>query len=236
MRNRPPVAALRRRSDPSRAGTFAFPIFLDVRGRVVFVAGGGRQAAAKARSLAELGARVRVWAPEHRSTAALAGRASVELIGGPYVSAFLADALLALVATGDRALDRRIATDARDHRVLVNAVDGVPFCDWSAPALLRRGGLTVAIGTGGVAPALGVRLRDRLADEFGPEYGQLLELFAELRPTITGSGRPFPERRALWYALVDGPAVDFLRAGDPEAARSALWRAFDIWLGEAPST
>lgn len=220
-----------RRSDPADAGAFAFPVFLEVRGRVVFVAGGGRQAAAKARSLAELGALVRVWAPEHRVTAALAERASVELVGGAYSPALLADALLTVVATGDRALDRRIATDARARRVLVNAVDGVPFCDWSAPAILRRGGLTVAIGTGGVAPALGVRLRDRLAHEFGPELGQLLELFAELRPTITGSGRPFAERRALWYALVDGPALDFLRAGDLEAARSALRHAVEVWLG-----
>lgn len=221
-----------RRFDTGEAGAFAFPIFLDVRGRVVFVAGGGRQAATKARSLAELGAVVRVWAPEHRATAALSGCVWVELVSGPYSPTVLADAILALVATGDRALDGQIATDARARRVLVNGVDGVPFCDWSAPAILRRGRLTVAIGTGGVAPALGVRLRDRLADEIVPEHGLLLELFAELRPTISGSGRPFAERRALWYALVDGPALDALRAGDLEAARSALRHTVEVWLGE----
>ena len=227
------IASPGRRPDPGAAGAFAFPIFLDVRGRVVFVAGGGRHAEERARSLAELGALVRVWAPEHRATATLAGCTSVELVGGRYSPVFLADALLALVATGDPALDRRIATDARERRVLVNVADGAPLCDWSAPAVLRRGRLTVAIGTGGVAPALGVRLRDQLADEFGPEHGQLVELFAELRSTVTGSGRPFVERRALWYALVDGPALDLLRAGDLEAARSALRHAVEAWLGEA---
>ncbi|MFV2063949.1 MAG: bifunctional precorrin-2 dehydrogenase/sirohydrochlorin ferrochelatase, partial [Chloroflexota bacterium] len=105
-----------------------------------------------------------------------------------------------------------------------------------APAILRRGGLTVAIGTGGVAPALGVRLRDQLAEELGPELGLLVELFAELRPTITKSGRPFAERRALWYQLVDGPVLDLLRAGDSEAARSTLRDAVETWLGEPAST
>ena len=227
------IAPPSRRPDPGEAGAFAFPIFLDVRGRAVFVAGGGGQAATKARSLAELGALVRVWAPAHQATATLAGCASVELVGGPYSPALLDEAILAFVATGDRALDGRIATDARARRVLVNAFDGVPLCDWSAPAVLRRGRLTVAIGTGGVAPALGVRLRDRLADELGPEHGLLLDLLAELRPAITGSGRPFAERRALWYTLVDGPALDVLRAGDLEAARSALRHTVEAWLGEA---
>ncbi|MFV2064377.1 MAG: bifunctional precorrin-2 dehydrogenase/sirohydrochlorin ferrochelatase, partial [Chloroflexota bacterium] len=130
-------------------GMFSFPIFLEVRNRVVFVAGGGRHAAVKARSLGELGAVVRIWAPEDVGTAALAEFTSVEVVGGPYSPALLADALLAIVVTGDEALDQQIATDARASRVLVNVVDGVPSCDWSAPAILRRGGLTVAIGTGG---------------------------------------------------------------------------------------
>ena len=134
----------------------------------------------------------------------------------------LAGATLAIVGTGARDLDHHIATVARERGILVNTVDDIPFCDWSYPALLRRGDLTVAIGTGGIAPAMAVRLRDQMAEAIGPEYGALLELFAEIRPHITASGRSFRDRRRLWYGLVDGPAIDEIRAGRRDGARAVL--------------
>jgi precorrin-2 dehydrogenase/sirohydrochlorin ferrochelatase len=138
-------------------------------------------------------------------------------------------ALLAIIATGDRVLDREIATEARARAVLVNTVDDIPYCDWSAPAILRRGDLTVSFATAGIAPALAVRLRDRLAEEVGPEYGDLLEILAGMRPRIMATGRPFASRRRLWYELVDGPAVDHVRVGQPDLARQAIETAVAAW-------
>ena len=109
-------------------------------------------------------------------------------------------------------------------------MDDIPNCDWSAPAILRRGDLTIAIGTGGIAPALAVRLRDRAARDVGPEYGALLALFGEVRPRIMATGRSFRDRRRLWYGLVDGPALGLLRDGDEPAARRAVEEAIDAWL------
>jgi siroheme synthase-like protein len=205
----------------SLSGRFAFPIFLDVQDRAVFVAGGGRESDAKARALAGLGARVTVWTREQ----------------GPFDGGALDGATLAIVGTGDRSLDHRIAGACRERGILVNTVDDIPWCDWSAPAILRRGDLTVAIGTGGIAPALAVRIRDQLAaDVVGAEYEQLLEIFAEARPRITASGRSFAARRRLWYALVDGPALALLRAGRSDAARDAVQDQIGAWEepAEAP--
>jgi len=210
-------------------GAFGFPIFVDLRGRSVFVAGGAREATAKATAMAELGAHVTVWAAEHRQAATLDATPGIRRVNGRFRPALLDGATLAIVATGDRALDGRIAASARARRVLVNTVDDVRNCDWSAPAILRRGELTIAIGTAGVAPALGVRLRDRLAGEIGPEYAALLELFGEVRPSILASTRSFADRRALWYDLVDGPALDLVREGRPDAARRAIADAIEAW-------
>jgi uroporphyrin-III C-methyltransferase/precorrin-2 dehydrogenase/sirohydrochlorin ferrochelatase len=110
----------------ARTRAFGFPVFLDVRDRVVLVAGGGHEPASKAATLAALGAHVRVWANEHRETAPLAAEPGVALLGGPFAPELLDDVFLAIVGTGDPALDRRIATAARSRGVLVNTVDDVP--------------------------------------------------------------------------------------------------------------
>lgn len=208
---------------------FGFPIMLDVRDRRVVVAGGGREPAAKAAALAGLGAGVLIWAAEHRETARLAGQPGIELRSGSFDAGVLDGALLAIIATGERTLDRAIATEARARAVLVNTVDDIPYCDWSAPAILRRGDLTVSFATAGIAPALAVRLRDRLAEEVGLEYGALLEILGAVRPRIMATGRPFASRRRLWYELVDGPAIEHVRAGRPDLARRAIDAAIDAW-------
>jgi siroheme synthase-like protein len=202
---------------------------LEVRGRRVVVAGGGHEPAGKAGSLAGLGADVVIWAEQHVETAALAGARGIELREGTYDPAILDDALLAIVGTGDRELDHRIATDARERHVLVNTVDDIPYCDWSAPAILRRGDLTISIATAGVAPALAVRVRDAIAELIGPEHGQLLTILATLRSRIAARGARFASRRRLWYELVDGPALGLIRDGNVERARAQLEGAVSEW-------
>jgi siroheme synthase-like protein len=208
---------------------FSYPVFLEVRGRRCIVVGGGREAREKAASLADLGARVVVTATRHEATAELATRAHVELRTGPFDPALLDGAFLVISACEDRVERRRVAGIARESGALVSAVDENDLCDWAAPAILRRGGLTVALGTGGVAPALAVRLRDRLAEALGPELGTLLELFGEVRPRIMASGRPFADRRRLWYELVDGPALEDCVAGRVDVARATISSTIDAW-------
>jgi len=217
---------------PPAPAQFAFPIMLDVRGRRAVIAGGGRESADKAGSLAGLGAEVVVWAEQHRETAALEGVGGIELRSGPFDPAILDDALLAIVSTGDRELDHNIATAARDRRVLVNTVDDTPYCDWSAPAILRRGDLTISVATAGIAPALAVRIRDRIGELIGPEHGELLTILATLRPRIATTGRSFASRRRLWYSLVDGAALGLIREGDRSAAEAELERVVSSWEGE----
>jgi siroheme synthase-like protein len=196
------------------APAFAFPIFLDVRGRRIFVACGSHESDAKAAALRELGADV----------------AAYRVSDGPFHAGLLEGASLAIIGTGDRDLDHRLAAECRARNLLVNTVDDIPWCDWSAPALLRRGDLTIAVGTGGIAPALAARLRDRIGDGLaGPEYASLLELFAEVRPEIQASGRSFRDRRRLWYALVDGPALALVQAGRVDAARAAIRADIGRW-------
>lgn len=65
---------------------------------------------------------------------------------------------------------RLLATRARALGVLVNVEDVLPLCDFHVPAMVRRGELLLTASTGGQVPGLARRLRETLAEEFGPEW------------------------------------------------------------------
>jgi precorrin-2 dehydrogenase/sirohydrochlorin ferrochelatase len=72
---------------------------------------------------------------------------------------------------------RDLAGRARALGVLVNVEDVLPLCDFHVPAIVRRGELLLTASTGGQVPGLARALRERLADDFGPEWtGRLKEL------------------------------------------------------------
>ena len=103
-------------------------------------------------------------------------------------------------------------------------VDDTPRCNFIAPSILRKGDLTIAISTSGKAPALAVRLKERLQRELGPEYDRFLELAGELREPLARHIPDFETRKALWYELVDSDILDVLAQGNNAAAREIISR------------
>jgi len=76
----------------------------------------------------------------------------------------------------------------------------------------RDGPVTVAVSTGGLSPAFASWLRDRLAAECGENAGALAALIGEARERLRRAGRPSDS--VDWAALLDGPLLDLVRAGD----------------------
>lgn len=201
-----------------------YPVYLDLRGRRCVVVGGGAVALQKSRELRDAGAIVTVISRQPSAelhAAAAEGRLALER--RDYVEGDLEGAFLVFAERGDDALLARVFAEAEARGIFCNAQDRLPYCSMIAPAVLRRGDLTVAISTAGRAPALAVRLRDELAARLGPEYAELLELAAALRPRIAESVPDFDERRQRWYALVDSDVLELLREGrrHDAAARAA---------------
>jgi siroheme synthase-like protein len=112
--------------------------------------------------------------------------------------------------------------ETRGRNVLVNTLDDVPHCDFIAPAIVRRGDLAVAISTGGKAPVMAVRLRQKLERELGPEHARFLELAGRLRAPIARRWPDFETRRALWYRLIDSDVIHLLRHGDEPGALARI--------------
>jgi len=188
-----------------------YPVFLDLRGRSCLVIGSGPLAEEKVQGLTAAGAVV-----THRQSG--------------YEEGDLDGMVLAIVCGQPPEVADAVWLEAQRRNVLINTVDDLPRCGFLAPAVVRRGDLAVAISTNGKAPALAVRLRQRLEGELGEEYGRFLSLAGTVRAPLAARRPDFHERRELWYRLVDSDVLDLLRQGNEEAARLR----FKEILGVAP--
>ncbi len=79
-------------------------------------------------------------------------------------------------------------TQARAVKVLVNVEDDLPLCDFHTPAVVRRGRLVIAAGTGGASPAVAAAVRARLEDAFPDGWADALEDVAAARLRLRAQG------------------------------------------------
>lgn len=100
----------------------------------------------------------------------------------------------------------RLAQAAREHRALLNVEDDPPWCDFHMPSIVRRGGLVLAVSTGGASPALAVRISTWLGRRFGPQWAGRLEQAAALRRDLRAAGAPPAQVTAEISALCDREA------------------------------
>jgi precorrin-2 dehydrogenase / sirohydrochlorin ferrochelatase len=167
---------------PSAINLFAmrYPLFLDLQCQPVVVVGAGKVASRKIRSLLAAGASVTVIAPvgaTFLSRFSPAGRGrnaaptkSLRWLRRPYRRGDLRGAVLVVAATDDFAVNRQVCAEAKRRRQLVNCITEPAAGNFIVPAVARRRGLTVAISTGGTAPALAKRVRRELEQFLDRRY------------------------------------------------------------------
>lgn len=197
-----------------------YPVFLDLGAAPCVVVGGGAVAEEKVHGLLAAGARVKLVAPEVTpGLAELARRGRILHVAREVRRGDLGGACLAVAERRDEETMRRLWREAREERVPLSVVDEPRWSTFIAPAVVREGDLTVAVSTGGKAPALAVRLKQAIAALVGPEHGRFLDLAGRSRAALLERTPDFAERRERWYRLVDSDALDLLRRGrDGEAA------------------
>ncbi|MEX2520858.1 MAG: bifunctional precorrin-2 dehydrogenase/sirohydrochlorin ferrochelatase [Paracoccaceae bacterium] len=210
-----------------------FPMFLDMAGRAVLIAGGGEQAAQKARLLIRTEARLSLMAPALiPELGALVGASKARHVAAALDQAAIREARYVFICTGDDALDLEVEAAARAAGALVNVVDRPERCDMITPALVDRDPVVVAIGTEGAAPVLARTIKSRVEAMLPPELGA----FVEMARGHQAGARDLPAAARLdfWrWALTDAPWRCWL-AGDEEGAARLIAEA--ILAGGAPES
>lgn len=209
------------------------PLFLKLAGRRVLLVGGGLMAASKVEGLLRAGADVRVVAPGIRPEIAATG---VRLERRGFVPSNLDGAWLA-VAAATPEVNRRVAREAEERRIFVNAVDNPRSATAYAGGVVRRGGVTVAISTGGRAPALAGLLREGIEALLPAQLEAWVERAGSLRARWRAAGVPMGERRPrLLEALNDlyGVEVPAPRPRRTPPANDAPDHGFVSLVGAGP--
>jgi siroheme synthase-like protein len=184
---------------------FAYPVLLEMRGRRAVVIGSTAMAEGKDSALREGGAEVDVfdngaWRPED-----------------------LDGALLCVASSDDPSERGAIARAGRERGVLVNVMDDVAHCDFAAPAVVRRGDLVIAIGTGGRSPALARKVREEIEARYGPEWAEVLAAVRAVRAETLPLLPDLRTRVARWRGALDlDEARELVRSGRAGELRRRL--------------
>jgi siroheme synthase-like protein len=209
---------------------FRYPVFLKVERKRCLVVGEGPELPSKIATLVARGAEVVYVNPAAVESIANLAREGKLVWHKRYFDP--ADLDSCFLVLSDREDNAEIFKLAEARGVLCNAADDPEHCRFTFGSVLSRGPLTVGISTDGAAPALAVRLRQRLECEIGEEYAAFTEMLGELRSEIASSIPDFEIRRHLWYRLVDSDALLLIRNGDSLGA----WRLLRAMVDEASTS
>jgi len=194
------------------------PVFLRLEGRRCVVVGADAPAAAKAAACLGAGADVVLIAPD--TPASLAAEVNLRRVERNYRPGDLRGAFLAFASTRDPETIAQLRDEAERERVLLNVIDVPDASTFLSAAVLARGELMVAIGTGGASPALAARLRRDLEAHVGPEYGPFVAILGAIRRALA----PEPGRAEVLSALLDSSLLDLVRRGAHEEIDGLLTR------------
>src|SRR6202023_3872331 len=125
-----------------------------------------------------------------------------------------------VIAHGD-ARDDAVARYARTLTALVNVVDRADLSNFIIPAIVNRGEVVVAIGTGGASPVLARRLREQIEAILPARIGDLAALLGRYRRRFAAVPQALSPRR-FWQNVIAGPIAEAVLAGRSEEAEAHL--------------
>ena len=214
-----------------------FPLFLSLQDRRVLVVGGTEAAARKVELLLSAGAQVTLIADAVvGEIAQLIGEARISWAGRAFYDEDLVGMSLVIVASDDEALQARVSQAAQQRCVPVNVVDRPRLSSFIMPAIVDRSPITIAISTGGAAPALARRLRAEIERSLPAAIGRLARFAEIFREQVRRTLVVPRARRRFWDRVFEGRAGELALAGDEIAARRELIRLLDGARSEGPST
>lgn len=163
------------------------PIGVRAESLTVVVVGGGKVGARKAGAFLDAGARVRVVDPRVSDDLRNRATPSLELIEREFTESDVEAGEIIIAATGDAAVNARVADACRSRKRLCNRADDPAGGSFETLAIHRSGPLTIGVSAGGV-PGAASRIRDEIGKRFDSRYGEAIDTILRLRASRRTAG------------------------------------------------
>jgi uroporphyrin-III C-methyltransferase/precorrin-2 dehydrogenase/sirohydrochlorin ferrochelatase len=200
------------------------PVFLDLQRGVVLLVGEGDLARTKLRLLASAGARVRWFATDGNHDLDSLGdveASRIEIATGDALTAELSG-VIAVVCAGAGETGPAMSARVKAVGLPVNVMDDLEHSTFIFPAIVDRGDVVVAVGTGGASPVVARRVRERIEALLPARIGELAGFIGRWRKAIHDLIPDFALRRRFWERVIDGPIGALVLSGRRDEAENAL--------------
>jgi len=200
-----------------------YPLNVSLKNKKCVVFGAGAVALRKVKRLLKYGAVVSVIG--QKSVSALARLRRNKKIIFKNKKANLKDlkgAFLVVAATNDRKLNALVSAYCLKRNILINVVDSPGECNFTLPAVLRRGNLTISVATDGLSPALAKKIRQEIAQRFGFEYARLLSLMRKLRPQALKKIKDLRKRKLFFRKIFKPQILALIKRNKQALARKKI--------------
>ncbi|MCK5516137.1 MAG: bifunctional precorrin-2 dehydrogenase/sirohydrochlorin ferrochelatase, partial [Desulfobulbaceae bacterium] len=196
---------------------------LEITEKLCIVIGGGKVAERKVSGLLTAKALVRVISPQlTRLLRQWTEEKRIDWLNRGYQQGDLAGAMLVFAATDNRKIQKAVTREAQQAGQMVNIIDAPAECSFQVPAVVRRGDLTLAVSSNGCSPAVVAMVRKQLAEDYGEEYGLLLELVARIRKQVLAGDQGCDERKILFQNLLHEDIIIWIKTGQLDRLRKHL--------------
>src|SRR6476661_7528941 len=204
------------------------PVFLDLKAGPVVLIGASELLRAKLRVLAAAGARIRVHAIDGNQDLNLGAEDAVriEIVAGDPLAADLAG-VIAVVCAGAGDVGVAMSVRAKALGLPVNVMDDLEHSSFIFPAIVDRGDVVVAVGTGGTSPVVARRVREKIEALLPARIGDLAGFIGAFRKAMHARIPEFSLRRRFWERVIDGPIGALVLAGRRDEAETALEQIAD---------
>ncbi|MDQ0203917.1 precorrin-2 dehydrogenase/sirohydrochlorin ferrochelatase family protein [Pectinatus haikarae] len=191
-----------------------YPVNLILDEKACVVVGGGEVAYRKIEGLLSAAAAVTVIAPDiTEKLFSMYEKGLFAWVKKSYEDGDIKGFFLAVCATDDEEINRRVAAEAKKEGILINVVDRLSLCDFAMPAVIRRGDLLVTSSTNGKSPAMAREIRRELEKFLDAGYAPFIEIMAGLRKEAMTVIPTFREREEFWRSTLDENILKMVREG-----------------------
>jgi uroporphyrin-III C-methyltransferase / precorrin-2 dehydrogenase / sirohydrochlorin ferrochelatase len=200
------------------------PVFLDLQTGPVLLVGSGELVRAKLRVLLAADARIRWYATgDAHDVHGLepAQLARIEFAKGDPLAADLTG-VVAIFCAGAGDAGVAMSLRAKSVGLPVNVMDDLVHSTFIFPAIVDRGDVVVAIGTGGTSPVVARRVREKIEAVLPARIGDLAKFIGRFRKSIHARIPEMALRRRFWERVIDGPIGALVLSGHRDDAEAVL--------------